>query len=210
MTIYEDENIIAVNKPAGLLVHPDTKQKTGTLIQKILKDYPEAKLAHRLDKDTSGILLIAKNLSAYEFLKEQFKNRKIKKTYLALVSAQGGSALNRKGIIKTPIQRFTKSRDAETEYKVIKKYKGYTLLQVSPKTGRTHQIRIHLKSIGHPIVCDKLYTKHLDCPFELTRQFLHASAIEFTLPDHSRIKLEADLPKDLSNTLKQIEDCDRK
>ncbi|MBU1179000.1 RluA family pseudouridine synthase [Patescibacteria group bacterium] len=205
--IYQDKNILVVNKPAGLLVHPDTRQKSDTLIQKILKNYPEAQLAHRLDKETSGVLVIAKNQETFEFLKKQFQGRTVKKTYIALVK---GEVKNKTGIINTPIKLFTKSREAETEYKIIKKYKGYTLLRVSPKTGRTHQIRIHLKSIGHPIVGDKLYTKRPNYPCGLKRHFLHASSIELTLPDNSRIKIEADLPDDLNDVLKCLEECDKK
>ncbi len=109
---------------------------------------------------------------------------------------------------------MSKTRDAITEYKVIKKFNppagGYTLLEVYPKTGRTHQIRLHLKAIGHPVLCDKLYTKTPDCPFGLKRQFLHARSLELNLPNGSRIKLEADLPEDLQTTLKLLEECDKK
>ena len=217
--IYEDENVLVINKPAGLLVHtaPGIK-KEETLTKWLVKNYPEVKnvgdlpaqagnpklrpgIVHRLDKETSGVLIAAKNQKTFEYLKKQFQERKIKKTYIALVK---GIVKNNKGIINTPIKRFTKSREAETEYKVIKRYKGYTLLQASPKTGRTHQIRIHLKSIGHPIVCDKVYTKKPDCPFGLKRHFLHAQSLELTLPNNNRIKLEADMPKDLQKTLIMI------
>lgn len=218
--IYEDENILAINKPADLLVHPVREvnsksearnSKQQTIIEQITTDYPEAELAHRLDKETSGVLLIARNHEIYEFLKEQFKNRKVKKTYTALVK---GNVKNSTGIINTPIKRFTKERDAVTEYKVLENFlsasggKDYTLLQVSPKTGRTHQIRIHLKSIGHPVVCDKLYTKKLDCVGNLKRHFLHASAIELTGPDGVRIKIEADLSKDLQEALTMLKERD--
>ncbi len=212
--IYEDENILAINKPAGLLVHATENSKSPTLADWIQKERPEIEgvgedslrpgIVHRLDKETSGVLLVAKNQKSFEFLKKQFQNREIKKTYLALVSVRGGSALGGKGKINTPIKRFTKIRDAETEYTIIKRYKDYTLLGVSPKTGRTHQIRIHLKSIGHPVVCDKLYTKKPDCPFGLKRHFLHASSIELTLPDGKRMRIDADMPEDLSLVLKSL------
>lgn len=222
--IYEDENIIAVNKPAGLLVHPTKTSKEKTLVDWLLEKYPEIKnvgedpnrpgIVHRLDKDTSGVLIIAKNQKTFEFLKTQFKDRKVKKIYVALVK---GSLGKTSGKIETPIKRFSKTRDAITEYKVISAYGGsasggkkYTLLEVYPKTGRTHQIRLHLKAIGHPVLCDKLYTKTPDCPFGLKRQFLHARSLELNLPNGSRIKLEADLPEDLQTTLKLLEECDKK
>ncbi len=229
--IYEDENIIAVNKPASLVVHAapqansktqDTNHKQETLVGWLLNKYPEIKtvgddpslrpgIVHRLDKDTSGVLVIAKNQKTFEFLKTQFKDRKVKKIYVALVK---GSLGKTSGKIETPIKRFSKTRDAITEYKVIKKFNppagGYTLLEVYPKTGRTHQIRLHLKAIGHPVLCDKLYTKTPDCPFGLKRQFLHARSLELNLPNGSRIKLEADLPEDLQTTLKLLEECDKK
>ena len=232
--IYEDDNILAINKPANLLVHPTqagifnfqfpiSKQIPNskfqipnsdekTLIDWLLKKYPEIKkvgdeptlrpgIVHRLDKETSGVLIVAKNQKTFEFLKKQFQERKVKKAYIALVK---GKIQKPKGKIDTPIKRFTKTREAETEYEVIKRFEGYTLLRVSPKTGRTHQIRIHLKSIGHPVVCDKLYTKKPHCPFGLKRHFLHASSLELTLPDNARIKIDANMPEDLQQALKSL------
>ena len=243
MIIYEDENILAINKPAGLLVHPiqiqeenskpqalNSKkatsyklQATSSLVDWLLKNYPDIGqvgdpstssgqanlrpgIVHRLDKETSGVLIVAKNQKTFEFLKEQFKQRKIQKTYTALVKGVvNPPAGGKKGIINSPIKRFSKTRDAVTEYKIIKKFKDYTLLEVYPKTGRTHQIRIHLKSIGHPIACDKLYSKKSNCVSGLKRHFLHASSLELTLPNKARIRLEANMPDDLQNTLKSLE-----
>lgn len=231
--IYEDNDVLAVNKPAGLLVHgPDS------LVDWLIKKYPEIKdvgedrtrpgIVHRLDKDTSGVLLIAKNQKSFEFLKAQFKDRKIKKKYIALVC---GNLKNKQGIIDLPIGKSKKDfrkkssdgklrgkiRDAVTEYKLIRRFPDYDLVEVSPKTGRTHQIRVHLKAIGHPVVCDKLYgfkkpaSRRLAasrggqiCPFGLTRQFLHANSLEFALFNGSIIKLEADLPAELQNTLNML------
>ncbi|MFC1756767.1 RluA family pseudouridine synthase [Patescibacteria group bacterium] len=211
--IYEDENILAIDKPSGLLVHPAESTTGETLIDWILEKYPDIKnvgedisrpgIVHRLDKETSGTMLVAKDQETFEFLKEQFQNRKIKKTYSALVT---GEVKNNTGTIETPIQRFTKSRDALTEYKITERFKDFTLLEAYPKTGRTHQIRIHLKSIGHPIVCDKIYTKKPQCPFGLNRHFLHAQSIEFNLENGSKIKLETDLPKDLDLALKSLKE----
>ncbi len=214
--IYEDENILAINKPAGLIVHGEGPSVVDWLIKK----YPDIKkvgedltrpgIVHRLDKDTSGVLLIAKNQKSFEYLKTQFKERKIKKRYLVLVE---GIIKNVKGVIDLPIGRAKKSfkklasksaqgkiREAITEYKVLKKFDNYTLLEAYPQTGRTHQIRVHFKAIGHPVAGDKLYGHENN----LSRQFLHANSLEFNLMDDSRIKLEADLPSDLKNFLNML------
>lgn len=221
--IYEDDDILAVNKPAGVVVHGDSPSVVEWLIEK----YPSIKnvgddserpgIVHRLDKDTSGVLLVVKNQKTFEYLKEQFKNRKIKKTYLALIY---GNLKNKEGVIKLAIAKSKKDfrkktsigkmagqvREAITEYKVLKRFKDYTLVEVFPKTGRTHQIRVHFKAIGHPVVCDKLYgQKKQECPFGLSRQFLHAQSLELTLPNGSRIKMEADLPQELQNALNMLD-----
>jgi len=223
--IYEDDDILAINKPAGLVVHGSD----NSLVSWLLNKYPEIKnvgedperpgIVHRLDKDTSGILLVAKNQKAFEYLKEQFQNRKIKKKYLALIE---GVIKSEQGIIDLPIGKSKKDfrkrastgkivgkiREAITEYKVIKRFSEYTLVEVFPKTGRTHQIRVHFKAIGHPVAGDKLYGSK----GELSRQFLHANSLEFKLPAGqsplggagARIKLEADLPEDLKNFLNML------
>ena len=224
--IYEDCDLLAVNKPAGLVVHPDAHHKKETLIDKIIEIRPEIKkvgdnsarpgIVHRLDKDTSGVLLIAKNQKTFNYLKKQFQWRKIVKKYLALAV---GEVRQKKGEINLPIGRAKKNpvkraasgkisgrlREALTYYKVLKKFNGYTLLELEPKTGRTHQIRTHLKAIGHPLACDRLYAgKLFRCPNGLKRHFLHAFSLELTLPAGSRLKLEADLPEDLKNTLEKL------
>jgi 23S rRNA pseudouridine1911/1915/1917 synthase len=221
--IYEDKDVLAINKPAGLLVHGP-----NSLVDWLLKKYPEIKdvgedstrpgIVHRLDKDTSGVLLVAKNQKAFEYLKEQFQNRKIKKKYIALVE---GNIKDSNGIIDLPIGKNKKdfrkktaggkmvgiSREAVTEYKVIKRFDKFTLIEVYPKTGRTHQIRVHFKAINHPVAGDKLYGRQNN----LNRQFLHASSLEFNLPagkaglpNGARIKFEADLPEDLRNFLNML------
>jgi len=201
--IYEDKNIAALNKPAGVNFDWAMEKK------------PELLPVHRLDKDTSGVILFAKNEKAQEYLRELFQNHKIKKTYLALVV---GDLKNKSGVIdlpigrskKTPLKRVAvgeqrgKIREAVTEYKVLATWVSdiqvFTLVEAYPRTGRTHQIRSHFAAIGHPVVCDKLYAgKKLICPGSLSRQFLHASSIEFTLPEGGRVKLEAGLPEDLEN-----------
>ncbi len=206
--IYEDKDIIVVDKPAGLLVHP-VKDEKNTLI-----DYfPKAKLIHRLDKDTSGLLLLAKSEKTYNWLKSQFKNRKIKKKYLALVN---GKLKDKKGIINKTISKSRKrggrqtiapigrKREAITRYKVLKEFDNYNLLEVLPETGRTHQIRVHLSSTGHPIACDENYKFKRQKKIEdLKRQFLHASYLQFQMPDKI-MKFESKLPKELKKVLENL------
>jgi 23S rRNA pseudouridine1911/1915/1917 synthase len=222
--IYEDENILAVDKPAGLLVHQTEKSGEETLVDWLLENRPEVKgvgdapelrpgIVHRLDKDTSGI-------EAFEFLKKQFQNREVKKKYIALVHK---NIKNDEGVINLPIGKSKKdfrrrtaerdlrgeTREAITEYKVLERFAAendrYTLLEVFPKTGRTHQIRVHLKALGNAVVCDGLYgPKKQVCPFGLKRQFLHANAIEFTAPDGSEKAFEADLSEDLVKALESL------
>lgn len=203
--IYEDNDIIAVNKPAGVEV------------RELAEYFPDTHLAHRLDRDTSGVLLLAKHERAYEYLKRLFQERKIKKTYGALVE---GLMKEKEGAIDLPIGRSPhhpsrrvariglrgKTREAKTIW-CVKKYfprDQYTLLTLFPQTGRTHQIRVHLKAIGHPVACDKLYTAKHACPAGLTRQFLHAFSLEFQTEGGSRIRLEVDMPEDLQNTLDEL------
>lgn len=231
---YEDENIIVVNKPPGINVHPDDFHKEGTLIQFVAQKFPEIKkvgddpkrpgVVHRLDKDTSGLLIIAKNQESFEYFKKQFKEKKIKKTYIALVSGKLGEKIGERGRIELPIARSAKNpilriakgktrgelKSAITEYKILKFYGTlsvveFTLVEVYPKTGRTHQIRAHFKALGHPVTGDKLYSKFGHRVSELlNRQFLHALSLEFNLPNNSRIKVEADMPDDLKNALNKL------
>src|SRR3989344_2169857 len=239
--IYEDPNFLAVYKPARFLTHPAPKvnpksqilnSKQKTLVDWLVEKYPEVKnvgdepsvrpgIVHRLDRDTSGIILIARNQKYFEYLKNLFQTHKIKKNYLALVH---GKLEPRKGVIVKPIKikkgsvkrtiwRGKDEKEAITEYKLIKYYKyprlsalnqrqsaTFSLLKVSPKTGRTHQIRVHLASIGHPVVGDTLYGPK-DNMLGLTRQFLHAESLEFSTAEGKRIKLEAELPEELKVVL---------
>jgi len=208
--IYEDENIIIIDKPAGLLVHPTSKKERNTLI-----DYfPNARLAHRLDRDTSGLLMLAKNEKTYDWLKGQFKNRQITKKYIALVH---GRFKDRKGIITKTISKsrkrggsqtttpIGKRREAITRYKVLKEFENYTSLEVFPETGRTHQIRVHLASIGHPIAGDEKYKfKRQPTPEGLKRQFLHASYLKFSLFNGKVKEFHSNLPKDLEKILENL------
>lgn len=247
--LYEDKNFLAVYKPAGVLVHgtqlrmqnAELRIKESTLVDFLIKKYPEIKtvgddpktrpgIVHRLDKDTSGVILIARNQKYFEYLKNLFQTGQIKKTYLALVYGKVSPVRNgasngvepKTGIIEKPI--FLKpgttkrtvhegkmEKPAITEYKVIKflklkdddKEKIFSLLKIFPKTGRTHQIRIHLSSIGHPIVGDTFYG-HKTNPLGLTRQFLHAESLEFSQENGKRIKIETGLPEDLKKVLTNL------
>ncbi len=225
--IYETNDFLAINKSAGVLVHPGRpgESEEGTVVGWLREKYPEIKgigdepefrpgIVHRLDKDTSGILLIAKNQLSFEHLKHLFQTRGIEKTYLALVygKVMGKGKIDKPiGIQSGSVKRSVNAKnmkmvkEAVTEYRAVKLFrKGlFTLLRVSPKTGKTHQIRVHLASIGHPIVGDELYGKKKEETFGLTRQFLHAESIEFTAPDGSRVHLEAELPSDLEGALER-------
>jgi len=226
--IFEDNDIIVVDKPADLTVHPNNSEQKDTLVHQLLDYYPKLKnigedslrpgIVHRLDKDTSGIIVIAKNSKSFNYLKDLFKNREIVKRYIALVH---GKVKDKKGTITKSISFSkkdhkkrtalldAKSKKAWTEYRVLEYFyfskKEYTLLEVSLKTGRTHQIRIHLKSIGHPIVGDKQYKfKRQICPKSLTRQFLHAKYLKFKMLDGKIMEFKSGLPEDLKKTLNEI------
>ena len=222
--IYQDNDIVVVNKPAGISVHKGIAEKGETLADWLAEKFPEIKkvgdepelrpgIVHRLDKDTSGVLVAARNQKSFEFLKNQFQKREVVKKYLALVE---GELKNDNGTIDLPIGRsasdFRKKlasdnakgelREAGTEYKVLEKFPNYTLVEAYPKTGRTHQIRVHFKAIGHPIVCDSLYGgKRMFCLLGFARHFLHANFLEFVSLSGVKLKLEADLPEDLEKVL---------
>ncbi|NQV00776.1 MAG: RNA pseudouridine synthase [Parcubacteria group bacterium] len=222
--IYGDNDIIVIDKSAGLIVHPIRPGQNDTLVNQLLDEYPEIKnvgddslrpgIVHRLDKDTSGLMVIAKNNKSFEYFKNLFKDRKIVKKYIALVH---GKVKDKKGTITKSISLSKKdhrkrsalldekSQKAWTEYKVIKRFKDYTLLEVSIKTGRTHQIRIHLASIGHPVAGDKQYKfKRQSLAENLNRQFLHAFYLKFKLPNGKIMEFKLDLPKDLKSVLQNL------
>lgn len=224
--IYEDANILAINKPAGTAVHKVNSEDPQETVADILTDlYPDMRqvgedplrpgIVHRLDKDTSGLMVVAKNNKAFFYLKNLFQTRSIKKTYIALVH---GSPKESKGIIQAPLgkigakqttrthgKRDLKERVAVTHYSVTRTYANFSLLEVSPETGRTHQIRVHLKLIGHPITGDKVYgPKNASNPPGLTRLFLHAQRLEFITPDGKSLTLEVDLPKELQDILEDL------
>jgi 23S rRNA pseudouridine1911/1915/1917 synthase len=217
--IYEDDDLLAVDKPAGLAVHPAPGHPAHTLVNAILAHFPHLAdigdwlrpgVVHRLDKDTSGVMLVAKNQAAQANLSKQFKSHSVTKAYLALVK---GKLEPENGIIEADIGRdprnrkkmavVAQGREARTEYRVIKYIGGYTLLEVMPETGRTHQIRVHLAAIGFPVVGDKVYG--VKSP-HLSRQFLHASRLGFRLPSTGKyVEFESELPEDLAKALGDIE-----
>jgi 23S rRNA pseudouridine1911/1915/1917 synthase len=216
--IYEDADLLVVDKPAGLAVHPAPGHPSHTLVNAILNYLPgladdtdslRPGIVHRLDKDTSGLILVAKNRPAQANLSEQFKSRAVKKAYLTLVK---GKLTPEKGIIEADIGRdrrrrqrmavVAEGREARTDYRVIRYYGNHTLLEIKPETGRTHQIRVHLAAIGYPVVGDATYG--FKSP-HLSRQFLHASKIGFYLPSTGKyVEFESPLPPDLEKVLKEI------
>lgn len=222
---YEDDDILVVNKAAGMVVHPAVGHESGTLVHAILAHCPDLPgvggekrpgIVHRLDKDTSGLMLVAKNDHALRFLQKQFKERTVEKTYLALVEGdvQPPAALIDAPIGRDPRQRkkmavirsqsFT-SRPAQTSYELLTSYGDFSLVQCHPHTGRTHQIRVHMAFIGHPLVGDGVYG-HRKQKLQLGRHFLHAAAITFLRPsDHEPLSFEAELPSELQFVLDQLE-----
>lgn len=215
--VYEDQDVIVLNKPAGLLVHP-VKKEEKTLVSLIIKHCPKIRevgypqrpgIVHRLDKDTSGLLIVAKNNRAYKYLVQQFKNRKIIKKYIALVF---GKIKDKKGKIVYHLKRRgvkiglgLEGKAAETDYQVIKYFNDFTLVEAQPKTGRTHQIRVHLHKIGHPIVGDKTYKfKRKKFPYPISRQFLHTRHLKLRLPSGKVMEFKVKLPKDLTAVINKL------
>ena len=216
--VYEDKDLLVVDKPAGLIVHPAPGNPKHTLVNAILAHFPDLPyggnslrpgIVHRLDKDTSGLMLVAKNRQALNNLANQFKTRSVTKTYLVLVK---GHLSPRKGFIEAPIGRdphnrkrmavVEKGRDARTEYRVIKYVGDCSLLEVRLETGRTHQIRVHLSAIGYPVVGDVTYG--VKSPF-VSRQFVHAHILGFKLPSSGEyIEFKSELPPELEQALDKI------
>ncbi|TSC77940.1 MAG: 23S rRNA pseudouridine synthase [Parcubacteria group bacterium Gr01-1014_24] len=227
--LYEDPNILVIDKPSGISVHADGRSKEKTITNWVLKNYPKMEnvgepigevkrsgIVHRLDKETSGVLILAKNKKAHQFLKKQFINREVKKIYHCVVS---GFVKNDHGVINKPIGRSPKDfrrhlagrgargalREAITEYKVLKRFinkkEKFTYLEIKPKTGRTHQIRVHMKFLNHPVVCDSLYSPGKPCPKGIKRLALHAKSIEFKNLNGKNIKLESSLPLEFKKVI---------
>lgn len=233
--LFEDEYLIAVNKPAGMVVHPAPGHYSGTLVNALLHHCPDIEgsstgklrpgIVHRLDKDTSGTLVIAKTPASLENLAMQFKMRDVKKKYLAIVC---GSPKNNSGHITLPIGRHPvlrkkmsvtskHLRSAETFWTVHKRFEGASLLTINIKTGRTHQIRVHCRAISHPVIGDPIYgspkrIKALPEPAAtfartLKRQMLHAKSLEFTHPvSKKKIRVQSPMPEDMENMILKLQD----
>jgi 23S rRNA pseudouridine1911/1915/1917 synthase len=223
--LYEDNNLLAVNKPSGLVIHPDGRTKEEALTDWIKEKYPKCEgvgesleistgeeikrwgIVHRIDRETSGVILIAKNQKTYDFLKKQFLDREIEKFYHMVVH---GNVRYDEGIINLAIGRdksdFRKratgkmvrgeEKEAVTHYKTLARKDKVSFIEANPQTGRTHQLRVHFADIGHPIVGDRLYSVPRKSPLSITRLALHAYGIEFTLPDDKLIKVVAPYPVD--------------
>lgn len=232
--LYEDKNVLVVDKPAGIIVHPGEGKKdygitvVNLISEKLDKDFRKGErpgIVHRLDKDTSGVLIVAKNKMACVSLKRQFKNRKVEKKYVALVN---GKLQYPEGIIDSPIARADRGgnkmrvsssidgREAVTKYLLKDVYRfdknfPASLLEVEPKTGRTHQIRVHMAAIGHPVIGDPFYgnrkvNKIFEHDLGLKRQFLHSCEIKFKLPGKSgkMIKVTSKMPVELAKVIEKL------
>ena len=221
--IYEDNDIIVINKKKGMVVHPGNGRTEDTLVNALMGRCKDSLsgiggkirpgIIHRLDKDTSGIIVVAKNDKSHINLSEQIKNRKVNKYYIALVR---GNVIENNATINMPIARSTKDRkkmavnekgkEAITHFKVLKRYNGYTLLEIKIDTGRTHQIRVHLSEIGYPVVGDEVYSNGKN-KFGVKGQCLHAKRIEFIHPvTNKKMVLEAELPVYFKNILKELDE----
>jgi 23S rRNA pseudouridine1911/1915/1917 synthase len=222
--IFENDDLVVINKPSGIVVHPSQSTPEHTLVNGLISYYPNIisigddpnrpGIVHRLDKDASGIMVIAKSQKTFEHLKTQFQDREIKKKYTALVF---GKITPSYGKIDAPIgrskskpsrmsvKRSDEGKEALTYYKTTKEYNNYSLLEIETKTGRTHQIRVHLLSIGYPIVGDSIYyVKKTRRKVKINRIFLHAQSIQFSDINGSLMKFKANLPNELKQFLKQL------
>jgi len=233
-TVYKDKDFLVLAKPAGIAVHGGVGVRGKTVADWLLKKYPEVKnvgddpkerpgIVHRLDKDTSGVMVVARNQKTFEALKQLFKKREVEKTYLVLVT---GAPKQRSGVIDAPIGRLVRNplkrgtgergirggRQAVTEYRILERFdvahrgrpQEYSLLEVTPKTGRMHQIRVHLASVGLPVAGDRTYGGTKAALPGLNRQFLHASSLAFSYPEGRRWRFEAALPLDLRRVLSEL------
>ena len=218
--IFEDAHVLVVNKAPGMVVHPAHGNPTHTLVNALLyhvqslsdgSEEARPGIVHRLDKDTSGIMVVAKNNLAHEFLARQFRKYLVDKRYQVVVR---GNVQHEEGICEEPVGRAFLNRkkviikpsggkDATTYYRVLKRFGGATLLEVRPRTGRTHQIRVHMTHLGHPVLGDMLYG--IPSPW-INRQALHAAYLEFTHPEtKQRVHFEAALPADMTALLRRLE-----
>lgn len=212
--VYEDDDLLVINKKSGMVVHPGNGNTSGTLVNALMhytknlsnKEAFRPGIVHRIDKDTSGLMLVAKNDKAHDILADGFKNKTIKREYIALVCGVIGEDT---GVIDAPIGRDAKDRKkmcvtsenskrAVTHFKVLKRYEHYTLLRLILDTGRTHQIRVHMKYIGYPVYNDPVYGK----AYNDFGQFLHSASIDFEQPTtHEHLHFECDVPKEFQDFL---------
>lgn len=217
--VYENNELMIVNKPAGMVVHPATGHATGTLVHAALAHSPDIEgvggverpgVVHRLDKDTSGLIILAKNDKAHRWLQDQFRLRKVQKVYLALVDghpptptgrieiAIGRSSKDRNLMAAVPAH---KGRQSVTEYKTLESFRQHTLLEIHPETGRTHQIRVHLQYLGCPVTGDKVYGRK-KASLDIERHFLHAASLTIRLPGEEDMRtFSATLPEELKRVL---------
>jgi 23S rRNA pseudouridine1911/1915/1917 synthase len=218
--LYEDDDFVAIDKPAGMVVHPSHGHESGTLVNAALAHWPQVAnllgeerpgIVHRLDKDTSGIIIMAKTRPALLALQAQFKARTVKKQYIALVE---GIPDNREGVIDAAIGRDPRrrkrmavvrgGRSSLTRYHVAEVFEDHALLDVYPLTGRTHQIRVHMAWIGHPVVGDSIYGRRRQ-PIKLDRHFLHAASLTICSPSSSsEITFSSPLPDELTGVLNEL------
>ena len=214
-TVYDDADIRIAIKPAGMLVHPTSAHsQEGTVVDAILADTTDDDpvrpgIVHRLDRNTSGLIILAKSKAAKEYMQKQFQDRKVQKTYLALLI---GHLNQDQAIIKVPLGRSKthplkrvadpEGKTAETAYTVVQRLGNYDLVEAKPATGRTHQLRAHFAHLGHPIVGDKLYGA--DNALGLNRYFLHAAKLEFTAPNGKKVAVEAPLPAELIKIIQKL------
>lgn len=231
--LFEDSDVLVLDKPAGLVVHADGRTEETTLVDWLIKKYPDIKnvgeplaladgtnllrpgIVHRLDRETSGALVVAKNQESYLFLKRQFQDREVKKKYHAFVY---GDMKEERGTITKPIgrspadfRRYSSTRgakgemrDAVTWFKVIAHKKGFSFVEAQPKTGRTHQIRVHFKAIGYPVVSDSLYAAKRAPALGFTRTALHARSLSFRLRGGKEVAVIAPYPKDFEEAMKDF------
>jgi len=219
--VYSDSFIVVIDKPTGMVVHPGAGNRKHTLVNALLYKFPEIKevgpeerpgIVHRLDKETSGLIVVARNKKSYRELQWQFRLREVEKLYLGLI---WGKMSKKEGTISWPIGRHIKHGErisvktkkpkaAETRFIVKKEYKEFTFLEIRPVTGRTHQIRVHLAASGHPLLGDMRYGRKKPV-IECTRLFLHASCLSFIHPDTGkRVKFFSPLPRDLNSILDKL------
>lgn len=226
--IYKDDDIVVINKPSGISVHGGVSVIGETVADILSRDFPELRdvgedperpgIVHRLDKDTSGVMVIARTQTAFFALKNAFKERSVEKIYVALVC---GALKKTYGRIDAPIGRLVSNplkrgvgdigrrirgaRTAITEYRVLGGNVQYSVLELRPRTGRMHQLRVHLASLHHPIACDAVYGgKQVCCPGGVERQLLHAQSISFSIHEGRRLRFDAELPEDMKLAIARI------